>query len=176
LTVNMGEIVIREAIEQDAEALAEIGSITFYEAFAAQNNPVDMAIYIEQQFNVEKVREELKDPKNLFLMVDVAGELAAYTKVRFGSSAQGLEGKKVVEIERIYVLNHFQALGIGASLLSYITKHVLEKGVEVIWLGVWEQNHKAIRFYRRWGFEVFGSHVFMLGTDAQNDLMMKKEL
>jgi ribosomal protein S18 acetylase RimI-like enzyme len=51
-----------------------------------------------------------------------------------------------------------------------------EKGFDTIWLGVWEHNHNSIAFYEQWGFETFGKHVFRLGNDDQNDLLMKKKI
>ncbi len=170
------QIKIKPAGKEDLASLMDIGYTTFYETFAENNRAEDMAVYLAEQFHIEYITEEFRNEKNKFLLGMKDGELIAYAKIREGSTAGDLPAEKVMEIERIYVLKAFQGQKAGLALMQYIMDYALQKHFETIWLGVWEHNVKAIGFYKHLGFEVFGSHVFMLGTDAQNDLLMKKEL
>ena len=81
-----------------------------------------------------------------------------------------------MELERFYILNEFQGLQIGQSVLQKVLKIAEEKGVAFLWLGVWDKNSRAIRFYERHGFKKFGSHPYYLGKDKQTDYLMKIDL
>lgn len=81
-----------------------------------------------------------------------------------------------MEIARIYALQSYIGKGVGSALMKKCIDQACELNKEIIWLGVWEKNQKAIHFYRKWGFEKFGTHIFILGDDPQTDWLMKKEL
>jgi diamine N-acetyltransferase len=87
-----------------------------------------------------------------------------------------LKNKKSIELERIYVVKHFQGAGLGNRLIQYGVEFSQSKRYETIWLGVWTKNEKAMGFYKKCGFEIFGEHKFTLGTDEQIDWLMKKDL
>jgi ribosomal protein S18 acetylase RimI-like enzyme len=87
-----------------------------------------------------------------------------------------LKDRRPIEIERIYVLQQYHDKKAGAALMAHCMEYATNNGYNTIWLGVWEHNHRAISFYKRWGFELFGSHPFILGDDHQTDVLMKKEL
>ena len=70
----------------------------------------------------------------------------------------------------------FQKRKIGASLLQHCLDYGRKNGFDILWLGVWEKNEHAITFYKRWGFQGFGAHEFLLGQDRQRDILMKKSL
>jgi ribosomal protein S18 acetylase RimI-like enzyme len=81
-----------------------------------------------------------------------------------------------MEIARIYAVSSSIGKGVGSQLMTECLRAARERGKQLVWLGVWEKNERAIQFYTRWGFEKFGEHVFMLGNDAQTDFLMKKLL
>jgi GNAT superfamily N-acetyltransferase len=167
-------IIITTATEKDAMALTELGVKTFLDTFAAENKKEDMDKYIAGQMSLEKITEELKDTANTFFLAYTNGQLTGYAKVRGTKVPDALKDNKPLELERIYVLHEHHGTKTGAALLQHCIDHALRDHYDVIWLGVWEHNYKAVNFYERWGFEFFGSHVFRLGDDDQTDVLMKK--
>jgi ribosomal protein S18 acetylase RimI-like enzyme len=90
-----------------------------------------------------------------------------------GASQTELNDNSALEIERIYVTQAYQGKKVGQQLYEKAIQVAKEKGVEYIWLGVWEENHKAIQFYTKNGFTAFDKHIFTLGDEEQTDIMMK---
>lgn len=171
----MGPVTITTASPLQYELISSISRDTFEETFKTSNNPEDMAQYLSEELNEQKMKEELEDMYNLFFIAWVNDTPAGYAKVSTATKADAPHAG-AMEIERIYVLQQYQAQKIGAQLMQHCIDAAIEKGCPGIWLGVWEHNQKAISFYERWGFEPYGTHVFRLGTDDQTDILMKKAL
>ncbi|KAA9331242.1 GNAT family N-acetyltransferase [Adhaeribacter soli] len=166
---------LRIATKNDAEVLLSLSRKTFTQAFAAQNTEADMKAYLAENFTLARIREELKVPGVTFLLAYVNEQPAGYAKLSNNQNPT-LPNLKQAELERIYVLQKFQGHQAGKSLLELCLALAKQSGAEVLWLGVWEHNQKAIDFYRKFGFQQFGQHVFMLGSDAQNDLLLRLDL
>ena len=81
-----------------------------------------------------------------------------------------------MEIERIYVLDEFHGKKVGLTLYNRALEIAQQRNIDYIWLGVWENNFKALNFYRKQGFIEFDQHIFKLGNDEQTDLLMKLSL
>lgn len=169
-------ITIRKGTFKDATLLTTMGKETFEEAFAGDNTPENMAHYLEKNFNKEKIISEIKDDNTQFFIACVNDKPAGYAKVRINEEVKKVLKEKAIELERIYVSSSFQGKKVGASLLQTCLDHARENGFRWIWLGVWENNHKAQNFYAKWGFEKFGEHVFQMGDDPQTDWIMKKQI
>jgi ribosomal protein S18 acetylase RimI-like enzyme len=103
-------------------------------------------------------------------------EVVGYLKLNFGQSQTELKDSKALEIERIYVLKEFQGKNIGQLLYEKAIQIANQNNAEYVWLGVWEENEKAIKFYTKNGFVAFDKHIFKLGDDEQTDIMMKLTL
>lgn len=164
---------IRYANENDSELLANLGHQTFYETFAEHNTPENIASYLSVAFSVEKQSSELKDANAIFLIAEMGGKTVGYAKLRANRAYDFITGENPIEMERIYSLKDYIGKGIGASLMQASIKEAKDKGFDCLWLGVWENNERAILFYEKWGFNKVGSHVFMLGKDPQNDFIMQ---
>ena len=161
---------------QDIEQLQAIGRQTFSETFAQSNSADNMAKYLEEAYAHDKLSAELTDPNSLFYLASLNDEIIGYLKLNFGASQTELKDSKALEIERIYVAKAFHGQKVGQLLYDKAIEVAKEKKVDYIWLGVWEENHRAIQFYTKNGFVAFDKHVFVLGADAQTDIMMKLEL
>ena len=166
---------LRIATKNDAEVLLSLGRKTFTQTFAAQNTEADMKAYLAQNFTLAKIREELKASGTTFLLAYVDDQPAGYAKLSQNQNLQ-LPNAKQAELERIYVLQKFQGQQVGKALFELCIALAKQAGDEVLWLGVWEHNQKAIQFYQKLGFQQFGQHIFMLGSDAQNDFLLKLDL
>jgi diamine N-acetyltransferase len=169
-------VTIRNATNADAPLLAEIGAKTFYETFAADNTPEDMAAYLAESFRVDKLAVELADPAGCFLIAEAGSATAGYAKLQNGQPPDCVSGYPTIELVRLYVLQAWLGHGVGAALMRACLDEAARLGCETIWLGVWEHNARARAFYRKWGFEQVGSHVFKLGDDLQTDLLMQRSV
>lgn len=169
-------IQIIQATEKDAALVTALSRSTFYDSFIENNTEADMQLFLDTYFTVENIAKELARPSNYCFVAYEHDVPAGYVNLREGNTPSELEGKNVMEIGRIYVVQDRIGSGIGKRLMQLSISLASEKKKEVLWLGVWEHNPRAIAFYERWGFEKFGEHKFILGTDVQNDWLMKKEL
>lgn len=171
-------IKIRQATLDDAKALTDLAFTTFWDAFAhhPKNAPDDLNHYMRQAFNVEQTTKELGDEDSLFLIAEIEGEPAGYAKIITGNSEVGITATRPIELNRLYAHQQFLGKGIGQALMDACLDHARVEGHDVMWLGVWEYNPRAQRFYEKNGFQVVGSHTFQLGEDPQTDLLMQRDL
>jgi ribosomal protein S18 acetylase RimI-like enzyme len=177
MTEVLKNITIVQAHANDIELLQKLSIVTFTDTFAAYNTAENMRMYIEKYLSVENLLEELNNSENFFFIAFQENEPAGYLKLRLPQeNVRALKDSKSIELERIYVVKKLQGSGLGYKLMQFAFDYSRQKGFDTLWLGVWERNEKAIRFYEKFGFEIFGEHEFILGTDKQNDLLMKKAL
>jgi ribosomal protein S18 acetylase RimI-like enzyme len=169
-------VTIRKGTFKDATLLATMGKGTFEEAFSKDNTPENMAFYLDQNFNKAKIITEIKDKLTQFFIAFVENKPAGYAKVRVNDEVKKVLKGRAIELERIYVTSTFQGKKVGATLLQTCLDYAMEKNFQWIWLGVWENNHRAQNFYAKWGFEKFGEHVFQMGDDPQTDWIMKRRI
>lgn len=160
----------------DANVLSEFGAKTFHDTFASSNKGVDMKTYLEKTFALDQVKKEINDPSVTFLLVLDGDTVIGYAKLKEGDAPSELIGGTAIEIERIYADKNYVGKNVGKLLMTTCVNIAKERGHTFIWLGVWEHNPRAISFYEKFGFEKFGSHPFLLGSDLQTDLLMKKKL
>ena len=174
----MKEIIIRKAIAEDAEMLAELSYQTFWDAFHdhPKNAPDDLADYMEKAFSVEQTQSELAEENSIFLIAEIEGKTAGYAKVMIGNLEEGISAKRPIELNRLYAHQEFLGKGVGQRLMDECFKIAKENECDVMWLGVWEFNPRAQAFYKKHGFYKVGKHVFQLGSDPQIDLLMQKNL
>jgi diamine N-acetyltransferase len=174
----MSEILIRQAVPDDAKLLTDLAYTTFWDAFAhhPKNAPDDLNHYMRQAFNQEQITAELGDAKNIFLIAEIDGEAAGYSKMTIDNIEPGITAERPIELGRLYAHQRHLGQGVGQALMDACFNRARQDGRDVMWLGVWEYNPRAQRFYEKNGFRVAGSHVFQLGKDAQTDLLMQREL
>jgi ribosomal protein S18 acetylase RimI-like enzyme len=170
------QITIRQVAVAEAEQLLQLSRQTFFDAFAAMNTAHDMELYAAQAFTIQKIQSELSEPGSAFYFAMLNNNVAGYLKLNTGAAQTEFKTDHSLEVERIYVLAGHQGKSIGSLLLNFATQTAINKGYHYIWLGVFEKNHGAIRFYQRNGFQKFSHHAFLLGTDLQTDLLMKRPL
>lgn len=169
-------ITVTQATVADAEALTALSITTFVDAFAADNLKEDMDKYIAEAMTVAKLSAELADADNKFFLLHYNNTLVGYAKMRTIEIPEKLKDRRPIELERIYVLQQYHSKKLGAALMDFCLSYACTNGYDVLWLGVWRNNHRAISFYKKYGFEFFGSHPFLLGNDLQTDELMMKLL
>lgn len=171
----MSIYTLKKLVLSDLHDLQEISRTTFKETFEMHNSAEDLNKYLHEQLSIDKLSKEIQNPESAFYFGERNNEAAGYLKLNWGSAQTELTDPLAFEIERIYVLKPYLGKGMGAFLMDAALEIAYKMKPVYIWLGVWEKNEKAIRFYEKYGFKVFGSHLFTLGNDIQTDLLMKVE-
>ncbi len=169
-------VTLRRGEPRDAAALAELGARTFSDTFLAENDPDDIAAFLRDTFSPEKQASELADAATTYLVAEVDGALVGYAMLQRGPAPECVGGGSPIEIGRLYVAREQLGRGVGEALMARCVEDARIAGHDTIWLGVWERNQRAIRFYERWGFRRVGEHVFVVGKDPQNDLLYARSL
>ena len=168
--------LIRRASARDAGLLAELGARTFSDTFAADCKSEDMAAYLAASFSTEKQTEELLDALSLYLIAEVDNEAVGYAQLHAGVAPECVTGDAPVELARFYVTHQWHGRGIGGPLMRACVDEARRAGHRMMWLGVWEHNGRAQAFYRKWGFQKVGEHIFQVGSDPQNDVLMEMKI
>lgn len=167
---------LEQPTDRNAAALAALKADTFTEAFAGANDPAELARHLARAFAVDAVSAQLRDPRCCTTWVLDDGIPVGYLTVNYGT-AQTVPGlSDGLEVEQFYVLASHQGQGLGGQLLDLAAEKAREQGLAYVWLGVWEHNVDAISLYRHLGYEEFDQHVFMLGDEAQRDVLMRLDL
>lgn len=167
---------IRKLDITDLENLQKISITTFRETFEEVNSEEDMQKYLDENLSLERLKNELENLDSEFYFIENKNKNLGYLKLNFGNAQTEKVEENYFEIERIYVLKAFLGQKIGQILFDKAIEIGREKNLEYVWLGVWEENHRAIKFYKKNGFEIFGKHDFVLGEDVQTDLLMKMKI
>jgi ribosomal protein S18 acetylase RimI-like enzyme len=169
-------ITIQKVGIADAGALLAYSKKTFYHFFAPVNKPANMDAYAATAFSAQSMANQINNPGSAFYLALLDGDIAGYLKLNQNDAQTEFKDKNALEIERIYVSGEHHGKNIGKQLLTFAVDMAVNNGFAYVWLGVWEHNHKARGFYEDNGFEVFGSHDFLLGDEVQVDLLMRKML
>ncbi|MCA9570386.1 MAG: GNAT family N-acetyltransferase [Myxococcales bacterium] len=166
---------VRRAVPGDLRELLAVAERAFRETFEATNDPGDMEAYCEEAFAETLWAAELEDPACTFL---VGGDprIQGYVKVREATAPACVDGPDPLELERIYVVAEALGSGLGSALLQAALDHARSLGRRTIWLGVWEENHRALAFYAKNGFTAVGAKTFVLGSDVQTDRVLARPL
>ncbi len=169
-------ILITLLNKSELPELEKIGRDTFFETFEPTNTPGNLQHYLDTNFNQQQLQEEFKNPNSEFYLAKDAGKVIGYLKINTGDAQTEDVLKLGLEIERIYIFKSYYGKGVGQGLFNKALDRARRKGIHDIWLGVWEKNYRAIRFYEKNGFEKFDSHIFRLGNSEQTDYLMKRRL
>lgn len=169
----MENLLIKKCTIEDLEKVKYISEKTFCETFAHENTAEDMENYLKENFSYEHIESEIRNDGSIFFKVENDKEVMAYMKVNFDKAQTESSYKNTLEIQRIYILEKYKGKGIGKLLIEKAKEVARNNNLSYIWLGVWENNLSAIKFYEKQGFEKFSTHIFKLGDDEQIDNLMK---
>ncbi len=158
------------------DQLVRISRKTFVDAFEKDNDPKDFRTYCDLAFDKNKLSQELKDPNTTFYFAYIDEHLAGYFKLNEHAAQTEIRSQEAIELERIYVLKTFQGKKTGQFMLKEALRIAFENEKTFLWLGVWEKNTDAIRFYQKHGFYKFDTHPYFIGKDKQTDWLMRYDL
>ena len=172
------ELKIRFADESDAETLAQIAWQSFYDAFAdhPKNAPDDMKAYMDEAFSVAALEADLAETDTVYFVAEIGDRMVGYAKLKQYSREDCTSGDRPIELCRLYSLNEYIGKGIGKALMLKCLEFAKEANHDFMWLGVWEYNIRAQDFYKKFGFEKCGEHVFQLGSDPQTDWVLERKV
>ena len=158
---------------EDLNDLRSISLKTSKQTFSAQNTKENIRLYLKNKVSVKQLKKEITNINSKFYIVYQKNKIIGYFKLNFnGSQRVKMYLNNGFEIERIYLISEFQGKGFGKKLLTKILNMGKEMGYRKVWLGVWENNFRAIKFYKKYGFKKFGMYNFLLGKDLQTDYLL----
>ncbi len=179
-------MTIQKVTENELPTLIALARKTFIAAFEKENNPDDFAAYVNAAFTFAVFKKELDTEGSVFYLVYNDNALVGYFKLNHNKIPHDainvipefelIHTQKMTELERIYLTDNTHGKGFATLMISEIIALSKIENSAFIWLGVWENNLKAIKFYQKSGFSKFGEHIFIIGNDPQTDWLMFKKL
>ena len=170
----MTAVQFRNAGLNDAAALAELGAQSFTETFGHLYAPDNLEAFLLNH-SAERWRVELSDPAYAIRIGEADGRAVAYAKL--GPPGLPFEPRgRPVELKQFYVLKPWQGSGAAGELMDWVLDAAVRLGGDELYLSVFTENHRARRFYERYGFEPVGTYAFMVGSHADEDIVMRRAL
>jgi diamine N-acetyltransferase len=169
-------VVVNEAETADADALHRLAVKTFLDTFGDTAAPEDIATYVNTDLAPDRILAELNEPDGKYWVAKVDGESAGFARLLWRHVPECVTGPRPIELLRLYVDRPFLGQGIAQQLMDTTIAWAQRHGYQTMFLGVWEHNHRAQRFYAKYGFEKVGEHVFPVGSDPQIDWYLSREL
>lgn len=167
---------IRVAEPSDAGKLAALAEQAFRDTFGGVNAIEDMDLYCQASYGESIQAAEILNTEMATLVCEESGHLIAFAQLRWGKAPDCVLASRPGEIQRLYVLNAWHGKGIAQDLMMACLVQMERRGSDVVWLGVWERNPRAILFYKKQMFAEIGNHIFTLGTDPQRDIIMARPI
>ena len=158
----------------DASLLKSLSETTFFDTFTGTCTPEDMEGYLEEYYNLPQITRELQDPSDYYFLIYVGAQPAGYMRLKQDPSEVEIVKKhRAIELKRFYLDKAFIGTGVSKTLMNFALDFAAKQGYEMMWLGVWEYNHRAQKFYRKFGFQDTGaSHPFPIGNTPQTDIWL----
>ena len=169
-------VAIRQAVPGDEFALGMVGAATFLESYSEIIPGADIVAHCQKQHAPEIYKGYIasNDPNAACWIAEYTGTKApigfAVTSSVEPPTVGGQPGD--IELKRIYVFSKYHGTGTGRELMTQALKHAREVGAKRMLLGTYDQNHRAVAFYQRAGFEQIGERQFQVGTQIFNDIVM----
>ena len=164
--------MLRKARAGDARELSGLAEATFRATFGAMNTVEHMELHCQRSYGERVQAAEIADPGMVTLVSEADGRLIAYAQVRRSAAPDCVSARSPGEVQRLYVAKEWHGKGVAQGLMQACIDELGKRGADVVWLGVWERNPRAMSFYRKFGFVEVGDHIFSLGGDPQRDIVM----
>ncbi len=173
---------IRPADSNDARRLASFAATLFRQAYGATHPEPTLSEYVATAFAESHFAQAMADPSCAALLVESTdGTWLGYAQLQRGAPtpptrqlATALPGTRPLEIVRFYIDDAWQGRGVAQRLMGACEAIARERGCDVIWLQAWQEAHRALRFYEKTGFNVYGTAVFSFGERVDNDLVLAR--
>jgi diamine N-acetyltransferase len=169
-------IRIRKAKSEEVPAVRELAIEVYSDTFADQNTPANLKAFYDETYTIEKFKTEFQEAGSaLYLALDDL-KIVGFLRLRKNREVEKELGPNTIELHRMYIHRQYHGTSASRLLMKKAIGYAVEKKFEWIWLGVWEKNFRAQKFYSKWNFDRFGEHVFQMGDDPQTDWLLKRKL
>lgn len=162
----MNKIVKAKA--EDFRLLSEIGRVSFVESHGHSAAKADIESYLKNNYSFDIFRRELSNPENIFNVIYSDDKPAGYSKIILNCPHSNISLKNITKLERLYLLKEYYGLKSGLELFNFNIEISKKNNQEGIWLFAWKENHRAVNFYLKAGFEIVGSYDFRLSENHSN--------
>jgi len=170
-------IKIKLATELDTEVLASLGKTTYAESHGHFiENENDLIKYLRKNFSVSKTKEDLNNSKNLFYIIYVDDAPVGYAKLVLNAKHKSVASQNNCRLERIYILNDFIPLKLGQQFLTFLVENAKALKLDTMWLSVYIENYRAIRFYERNEFKNVGKLNFIVNGKGYENIVFSKNI
>jgi ribosomal protein S18 acetylase RimI-like enzyme len=169
-------VTITEITEADIPELRALAIRVANDTFGHLNTPAAMQAFLERDYSIDSFKREFKEPDSRYFFIYDGDKTAGYLRLRKTQEVEHLLGANTIEIHRIYVDHAYHGKKVGDQLMQFAIDIAKESKRDWIWLGVWEGNPRAQRFYEKWGFEKFSEHDFYMGEERQTDWLLRKKI
>jgi diamine N-acetyltransferase len=172
----MDKIVIRLSNLEDTAAMREVAIRSYLDTFSDSNTPENMKAFLEGSYSLEKLQSEFHEPGSVLYLACEGDQVIGFLRLRKSNEVANKLGDNTIELQRLYIDTTYHGRQVGTKLMQEALRYAIKSKFKWIWLGVWEKNFNAQKFYAKWGFERFGEHVFQMGDDPQIDWLLRKKL
>jgi ribosomal protein S18 acetylase RimI-like enzyme len=167
-------VTYRGATSADLPAIDDLFRTSFCDTFAHLYQPEDLAEFLGK-FTADAWAEEFNDPRYRFRIAELDGKVVGFVKL--GPSTLPIDtSRRAIELRQIYVGKDYHGSGIAKALTDWAIDQARSQGFEELYLTVYTDNHRAKRFYDRYGFQAIRPYAFMVGSQADEDIIMRKTL
>jgi GNAT superfamily N-acetyltransferase len=176
--MHSAHIHIKRATPEDAQLISDLSTGTFIETYRGSCTDDDVTEFLNKYFNEKSIGRELNNRNDFYYIVFADGAPAGYMRLMEDYTGYPLREKyKALQLKRIYLLKEYHSQKIGSALMSFALQLAADNAYDLVWLGVWEGNPKAKRFYERWGFtDINQPYSFYVGNTVHTDRWMTKSI
>ncbi len=174
--MTMTDVTYRTPADADAVALADLGRDTFTATFDHLYKPEDLAAFLNETFTPAVIRAQMADPQVSYRVAEADGRLVAFCKVSGVPGVPVDETRRAAELKQLYVRDAWHGTGVAAELMRWALDTARGLDAQDVYLSVYCDNIRAQRFYRRCGFEIVGSYFFMVGSQRDDERIMRANL
>jgi ribosomal protein S18 acetylase RimI-like enzyme len=167
--------IIRAGLD-DALDILELSRKTFIETYFEVSDKKQVLKFIDTYLTIQKIKEDLQNPSILFYIARKGIQGVGILKIVENVTAKGIEDKKCLMLDKLFVLKDYHGNKIGTDLMDIAKQHAFDNHFQVIWLQVWQKNSSAIKFYQHGGFVVYDTCLFEYYEEPENDFLLKFDL
>ena len=161
-------IKIIKAEIKHAELIADIGKKTFWESHGVSASEADINTFVSEKYTIEALEVELKNTNNNYYLIYYNNELAGFSKIQLNTINNNIKAKNITKLDRFYLLKDFYGKKLGLKLFEFNIEFSKKNQQKGIWLAVWVENKRAIKFYEKAGFKIVGKSYFQISNTHSN--------
>ena len=167
-------MITRMATADDLPGIDRVFRESFCDTFAHLYAAKDLDDFLSA-FTLDAWQEEFEDARYAFKVAEADGAVVGFVKL--GPTSLPVQSDaRYVELRQLYLLKEYHGQGIAVELIEWALAEARRRGFEEMYLTVYTENHRAKRLYERYGFEAVGRYEFMVGSHADEDIIMRKRL